>query len=74
MLLEQLINLTQEQLGHTLNVQLKDKNPTATGWERVKAFEIGMPKIYWSFLSHKTQEEYEKQITNGQFDLQSACS
>ena len=52
----------------------KDKNPTASGWERVKAFEIGMPKIHWSFLSHKTQEEYEKQITNGQFNLQSACS
>ena len=38
------------------------------------AYEAGLPKKYWSFLSRKSKEEYEKQIIDGHCSLQGACS
>ena len=48
----------------------RDKELGTTGWERVMAYEAGLPAKYWSFLSCKTKEEYEEQITNGNKDIQ----
>jgi len=52
----------------------KNTKAGACGWEKVMAYEAGLPKKYWSFLSRKSKEEYEKQIIDGHCSLQGACS
>ena len=44
----------------------KHNKSGAGGWEKVMAYEAGLPRKYWSFLSRKSKEEYEKQIIDGQ--------